>query len=31
VQRIEGSHSGIMGLPLYETATALAGIGFPVL
>ena len=31
VQRLEGSHSGIMGLPLYETATALAGIGFPVL
>ena len=31
VQRIEGSHSGIMGLPLFETATALAGIGFPVL
>ena len=31
VQRIDGSHSGIMGLPLYETATALAGIGFPVL
>ena len=31
VERIEGSHSGIMGLPLFETATALAGIGFPVL
>jgi septum formation protein len=31
VRRIDGSHSGIMGLPLYETATALAGIGFPVL
>jgi septum formation protein len=31
VQRIDGSHSGIMGLPLYETATALAGIGFHVL
>ena len=31
VQRIDGSHSGIMGLPLYETATALASIGFPVL
>ncbi len=31
VQRIDGSHSGIMGLPLYETASALAGIGFPVL
>jgi len=31
VQRIDGSHSGIMGLPLYETANALAGLGFPVL
>ena len=31
VEHIEGSHSGIMGLPLFETATALAGIGFPVL
>ena len=31
VRRIEGSYSGIMGLPLYETASALAGIGFPVL
>jgi septum formation protein len=31
VQRIDGSHSGIMGLPLFETAAALAGIGFPVL
>ena len=31
VQRIDGSHSGIMGLPLYETAAALASIGFPVL
>jgi septum formation protein len=31
VQRIDGSYSGIMGLPLYETASALAGIGFPVL
>jgi septum formation protein len=31
VRRIDGSHSGIMGLPLYETATALAAIGFPVL
>ena len=29
--RIEGSYSGIMGLPLYETAQALARIGFPVL
>ena len=31
VQRIDGSYSGIMGLPLYETASVLAGIGFPVL
>ena len=31
VSRIEGSYSGVMGLPLYETAAALAGIGFPVL
>jgi septum formation protein len=31
VSRIDGSYSGVMGLPLYETAQALAGIGFPVL
>jgi septum formation protein len=31
VSRIEGSHSGVMGLPLYETARALAAIGFRVL
>jgi septum formation protein len=31
VQRIDGSYTGIMGLPLYETASALAGIGFAVL
>jgi len=31
VSRIEGSYSGVMGLPLFETAAALAGIGFPVL
>jgi septum formation protein len=31
VARIEGSYSGVMGLPLYETADALARIGFPVL
>lgn len=29
--RIEGSYSGVMGLPLYETAELLARIGFPVL
>ena len=31
LSRIEGSYSGITGLPLYETAQALARIGFPVL
>ena len=31
IARIEGSYSGIMGLPLHETAEALARIGFPVL
>ena len=31
VSRIEGSYSGVMGLPLYETAQALASLGFPVL
>jgi septum formation protein len=30
VSRIEGSYSGVMGLPLYETAELLARIGFPV-
>ncbi len=30
VARIEGSHSGIMGLPLFETAALLRGIGWPV-
>jgi septum formation protein len=29
--RLEGSYSGVMGLPLYETAEILARIGFPVL
>ncbi|MFA7665461.1 MAG: nucleoside triphosphate pyrophosphatase [Burkholderiaceae bacterium] len=29
VRRIEGSHSGIMGLPLYETARLLRGDGTP--
>jgi septum formation protein len=28
---IEGSYSGVMGLPLFETAEALAKVGFPVL
>jgi septum formation protein len=31
VQHLEGSYSGVMGLPLYETAGILARIGFPVL
>ena len=31
VRRLEGSYSGVMGLPLYETAQVLAKIGFPVL
>jgi septum formation protein len=31
VERLEGSYSGVMGLPLFETATLLARIGFPVL
>ena len=31
IARIEGSYSGVMGLPLCETASLLARIGFPVL
>src|SRR5512138_689161 len=31
VTRLEGSYSGVMGLPLAETASALARIGMPVL
>ena len=31
VERIEGSYSGIMGLPLYETANLLRRVGFDVL
>jgi septum formation protein len=31
IRRIEGSYSGVMGLPLCETALALAKVGFPVL
>jgi septum formation protein len=30
IRRIEGSYSGVMGLPLFETAEALARIGFPL-
>ena len=29
VRRIDGSHSGIMGLPLYETAELLRRVGYP--
>ena len=31
VNHLEGSYSGVMGLPLFETAELLAKIGFPVL
>ena len=31
VQHVEGSYSGVMGLPLYETSEILSRIGFPVL
>ena len=31
VSRLEGSYSGVMGLPLFETAEALAKIGFHVI
>lgn len=31
VSNLEGSYSGVMGLPLFETAELLAKIGFPVL
>lgn len=31
ITRLEGSYSGVMGLPLAETASALARIGTPVL
>jgi septum formation protein len=27
VERLEGSFSGVMGLPLYETAALLDGVG----
>ena len=30
IERIDGSHSGIMGLPLFETAGLLRGVGFAV-
>jgi septum formation protein len=31
VQHLEGSYSGVMGLPLFETAEILTRIGFTVL
>jgi len=31
VQHLEGSYSGVMGLPLFETAQILARIGYQVL
>lgn len=31
VQHLAGSHSGVMGLPLYETAELLRELGWPVL
>lgn len=31
IERIEGSYTGIMGLPLFETAELLKAVGFPVL
>ncbi len=31
ITKLEGSYSGVMGLPLAETSTLLAGIGRPVL
>lgn len=30
VRQLQGSYSGVMGLPLYETAALLAGLGFPL-
>jgi septum formation protein len=30
IERIEGSYSGVMGLPLFETAALLAEAGVPV-
>jgi septum formation protein len=31
ISRIEGSYTGVVGLPLYETAALLARIGMPIL
>jgi len=31
IERLEGSYSGVMGLPLFETAKLLAGVGIQIL
>ena len=31
VTHINGSHSAVVGLPLYETASLLSGRGYPIL
>ena len=31
VVKIVGSYSAVVGLPLYETVSLLAGVGYPVL
>jgi len=31
IEHLEGSYSGVMGLPLYETARLLEGAGYPLL
>ena len=31
IRRLDGSYSGVMGLPLFETGEALAQAGFPML
>jgi len=31
ISRLDGSYSGVMGLPLFETASVLASAGIPVL
>lgn len=30
IRRIDGSHSGVVGLPLYETRSLLKAVGFPI-
>ena len=31
IQQLEGSYSGVMGLPLFETAELLQAFGYPIL